>query len=156
MEDPTSYVTTVAQILHGQAAHSRPLIKAHLSFIASHLYPTISTVSNATQLMGMVFQQVFFPFLLFTKPRQRTASLVWEVIEATEKSAEGTAILSRYEILGGCVEALRWAESQHQSPEASANEKESYHSTEGLAKANITLAAKLAGASFGCDLPGFL
>ncbi|KIP06398.1 hypothetical protein PHLGIDRAFT_128310 [Phlebiopsis gigantea 11061_1 CR5-6] len=144
MENPADYVTAVAQILHSQAAHSRTTIMAHLSFIASHVYPSIHTAPNASLLKEIIFQQVLFPFLLFTKPRQRTASLVWEVIEATEKSAEGGAVLSRYELLGGCVEALRWEESLHQSSEASASEKDSYHSTEGLAKANITIAAKLA------------
>lgn len=144
LADPVNYIQTTSQILHGQTTSpGRHIIKTHLSFIASHFYPNVASLPNADQLSTLVFEQVFFPFLLFSKPRQRTASLVWEIIKATEKSATGDAVLSRYELLSGCVEAVSWEEAKHQS--TGTGGEDSYHSTEGLAKSNITIAAKIAG-----------
>ncbi|GJE92911.1 U3snoRNP10 and BP28CT domain-containing protein [Phanerochaete sordida] len=132
LENPSEYLETVAQVLHAQATPSRTVIKAHLTFIAGHLYPAVAALPDAGTLTTAVFQHVFFPLLLHSKPRQRTAALVWEVIEASEE-------LGRFELLGGAVDALRW--EQAQKP---AGAEDGYGATEALAKANVTLAAKIA------------
>ncbi|EKM52689.1 uncharacterized protein PHACADRAFT_101069 [Phanerochaete carnosa HHB-10118-sp] len=141
LEDPSGYLQTVSQILHSPASLSRHVIKAHLSFIATHFYPSMVSQSNAGPLATAIYEQVFFPFLLHSKPRQRTASLVWEIIESTEKTAEGNAAFSRFELLGGVLEAVRWEAAQKQP---GTDAEGGHHNTEALAKANVTVAAKIA------------
>ena len=149
--EPESYIQTVSQILHSQTTTpGRNLIRAHITFIASHFYASVTSLPDAGRLTALIFERVFFPLLLFSKPRQRTAALAWEIIEGTEKSAQGAAILSRYQLLGGCVEAIRWEESKHQSTDTGGGD--SYHGTEGLAKINITIAAKVAGTFSLCHM----
>lgn len=144
LNDPSGYIQTVSDVLHSQTSPpSRHVIKAHLSFIASHLYPRVAGLPNGAALAKAVFETVFFPFLLFSKPRHRTAALVWEIIEAAEKSAQGAPSLSRYELLGGCLDAVRWEEAQHQPAEAEG--ENAYHATEALAKVDVIIAAKIAG-----------
>ena len=138
LEDPSGYLQIISQILHAQTSPSRHVIRAHLNFIAMHFYPSVAALSNASQLTTAVYERIFFPSMLYSKPRQRTASLVWEIIESTEKTAEGSAFLSRFELLGGVLEAIHWEKAQKQSSE------DGYHNTEALAKANVTLVAKIA------------
>lgn len=90
-----------------------------------------------------IFEQVFFPFLLFSKPRQKTATIAWELIEKSEDGKAQEKAISHYELLNDTVEAVRWEEGK--TPEGSA--EGSYEVTETMANVNIALAAKLAGRS---------
>jgi U3 small nucleolar RNA-associated protein 10 len=144
LNDPVAFIQTLSQVLHGRSPlPNRHVVKAHISFIAMRLYPNIAALSDGPKLTRMIFEQIVFPYLLFSKPRQKTASLVWEVIEATEKSTQGDLTLARFELLGGCVDALRWEQAQQKK--ATAQGDDSYQVTESLAKSNITVAGKIAG-----------
>lgn len=115
-----SYIVAVTQALSTNS--SRPLIRAHLSFLASHF-------CNANvSLIPEIFIKCFFPFLLFSKSKKETAKAVWEIIEA-EKDGIG-----KYEILQGCVDDWRWQ-----------SDKPAGESIDVMASTNMALAARMAG-----------
>lgn len=91
-----TYLENVSKTLI--AAGSKPkrsLLRAHLTFIASHFLPASSSHVDS------VFHQILFPFMLFSKSRQHTAEVVWDVISTLLQktdSAKGAA----HEWLAGC------------------------------------------------------
>ena len=118
-----SYLDTLAQALHGSSAKpSRDVIRAHLSFLLSHFLPTL--VSQETdgeksrELTRRIAIDIILPFLLFTKPRMKTAQAVWAILENAEDQGLDPAM---FELLGGCVEAVRW---EQQRPGVDAKGKE--------------------------------
>ncbi|KAI0692328.1 hypothetical protein BC835DRAFT_1416622 [Cytidiella melzeri] len=138
--DGRAYITHVAQILNSQSSSpSRTLLRAHLSFIATHFYPLIAEASGLSELCAFAVQHIFFPQLLFSKARPKTTTFVWETIEATEQETH-IRCLSHHELLGGCVEAVRWEEQKFSKNSSDA----SYEATQSMASINIALAAKLA------------
>ena len=75
---------------------------------------------------------ILFPFLLYSKPRAKTAQAVWEILEATENDAT-------FELLGGCVEAVRWEKARSKDGDKGGIDAEL------MPKINIAVAAKVAG-----------
>jgi U3 small nucleolar RNA-associated protein 10 len=68
---------------------SRASFRSHLSFLAGDF-----SVRHPP-LMNQIFCEIIAPFLLFTKPRQKTASALWEVLADSP--------LGNYELLKGCA-----------------------------------------------------
>ncbi|KAJ8482003.1 hypothetical protein ONZ51_g5640 [Trametes cubensis] len=142
----TAYLDTLAQALHGSSAKSsRDVIRAHLSFLLSHFLPTL--VSQETdgeksrELTRRIAIDIILPFLLFTKPRMKTAQAVWAILENAEDQGLDPAM---FELLGGCVEAVRW---EQQRPGVDTKGKETDKENMDVAlltKINIAVAAKIA------------
>lgn len=102
-----SYLDEVIQLLSStQASPSRQLVRAHLTFITHHF------VSKFPSLVGKVVSDCLWPFLMYSKPRQKSAAAVWEILESIDCCEE----ISKYEILGGCVDTIRWEEGKDQPP----------------------------------------
>jgi len=127
-----SFLDQVIQLLcSAQASPSRQLVRAHLTFITHHF------VSKFPSLAGKVFSDCLWPFLIYSKPRQKTAAAVWEVLESTDCCEE----ISKYEILGGCVDAVRWEEGKDQPlPEGGDGDA----NVMKMARVDIALASKIA------------
>lgn len=83
-----------------------------------------------------IFYKVVFPLLLFTKPRRRTARMIWELLGVAEKAAVDTGRTGVYEALGGCVDAVAWEEGQGE------------RNMDVFVKTNLAVASKIAGMSF--------
>ncbi|EMD35136.1 hypothetical protein CERSUDRAFT_107124 [Gelatoporia subvermispora B] len=140
LEDAEAYVSSVVTALHKtRPSPPRPVIRQHLSFIAEHFFPAISTAHPS--LAHCIFEKVFFPYFLFSKPRQKTATLVWEILEARSADYTDTTGIGRYELLAGCVDAVRWEQGRQNED---SQQGEAYRQTEELTRINLALAAKIA------------
>ncbi|KAI0070967.1 hypothetical protein K474DRAFT_1669523 [Panus rudis PR-1116 ss-1] len=137
LADVKAYVDNVISVLRPESSPNRLLIKSHLTFISQHLYPALSSLNTVAELSNRIFYELFLPFLLYTKPRQKTAAAVWELLEATEKIDDTTSGFARYELLSGCVDAVRWEEGA--SAEGS---KEQNIAT--MTKVNLAIANRIA------------
>lgn len=142
LAEPEAYVSKVARVLHSQSP-SKALIKAHVSFVANHFYPAVASTEKATELKSAIFSEIFFPLLLFSKPRQKTAALVWDVLKATDdnSSLEAGTNLANYELLVGSVDAVRWEEGK--VPQAPVDG--SRQSIEFMINVNMALSARISG-----------
>ena len=104
---------------------SRSVLRAHVTFLASNFCPTVEP-----QIQAEVFHKILFPFLLFSKPRQKTAEAVWEIVVQSEVQ-HGRAI---FELLGGCAETWKLEQG-----------KESADIVETMVHLNLALVSKIAG-----------
>jgi hypothetical protein len=104
----------------------RALVRTHLAFLASHLCPVVDDNS-----LGDIFHKIFFPFLLFSKPRKRTAETVWEIISEVDSG------MGKYELLAGCFDIWRAADSQDP--------------VEKMGSLNFAITSKIAGGHY-CPL----
>ncbi|GLB44223.1 putative U3 small nucleolar RNA-associated protein 10 [Lyophyllum shimeji] len=90
-EAARTYIDRLSGVLSAPGAKpKRSLVRAHLTFLATHFCP-----ANMSH-MDSVFQRIMFPFLLFSKPRQHTAEVVWDII-SSQKDSEV------HEWLAGCA-----------------------------------------------------
>jgi len=112
----------VSSLCSAGSKPARALLRTHFTFLASHFCPTVEP-----SVVGELFHKIFFPFMLFSKPRQRTAETVWETISDSE-AAGG---LGKYELLGGC--ACLWKETNNTNL------------VEKMGALNLALASKIAG-----------
>lgn len=89
------YISALSGALSCQAKFKlkRPALKLHLDFLLTHLW---STFNPAEQ--DEAYWRIVFPFLLFSKPRHHSATLVLELISTT---------LPDYELFNGCT--VLWA-----------------------------------------------
>lgn len=120
LNDPKTYLDYLSVAIMGSKP-KRQLLRLHLVFLASYFCPAATPAS-----MEDVFHQVLFPFLLFSKTRQHTADVVWEIIE------QHPAL--RHELLSGCANV--WV-AEKAKGEAEGTEK--------MANTNQAIASKLAG-----------
>ncbi|KAH9943771.1 hypothetical protein B0H21DRAFT_877669 [Amylocystis lapponica] len=133
LEDPSGFVSPP----------SKSIVRTHLTFAAEHFYRAVSKQEDAV-LAARIVDEIFMPFLLFSKPREKTATLVWEIIEATAQDGTDSTALSNHELLGGCVEAVRWEQARQQQQQPEEGEG-GYRNVELLAKINLAVSAKIAG-----------
>ncbi|KAI0830231.1 hypothetical protein BC628DRAFT_1357002 [Trametes gibbosa] len=137
---PAVYFDVLKQALHGTSIKtSRDVIRAHLSFLLTHFLPAVYRAPdgyNSREYLRQVAIEIIMPFLLFTKPRMKTAQAVWEILGAAEDTGIQPAT---FELLGGCVEAIRW---EQQRPGVD-YDKESMN-VGLLTKINLAVAAKIA------------
>ncbi|OCH90866.1 hypothetical protein OBBRIDRAFT_729952 [Obba rivulosa] len=140
LEDPGTYISSVITALHkSQPAPPRSVIRAHLSFLAEHFLCAISTSSPS--VVDHAVDEAFFPYLLFSKPKQKTAAFVWEILEARSADYTDTKGIGRHELLAGCVDAVRWEQGRQSGGRP---EEDDYRNTEEMSRVNLALAAKIA------------
>ena len=72
---------------------SRSIMRLHFAFIAGDLY------RDSPDLAPDIFERIFLPYLLFTKPRQKTADNVWQLLDHS--------MFAQYELLKGCTDIVR-------------------------------------------------
>lgn len=135
LDDAPAYLDALAS-----APLSRAIVRLHLAFLAAHVYPVLR-MRDSTLAERIVFD-VFWQYLAMSKPRQKTAAVAWEILEC----AEGEGGLARYEVLGGCVDAVRWEQDAGKAGETGKEDEQK--ATERMAKVNLALAAKMAGMCF--------
>ncbi|KZT68072.1 hypothetical protein DAEQUDRAFT_348588 [Daedalea quercina L-15889] len=147
LEDASTYMSSLSSALHApKASPSRSLMRLHLSFFAKYFYPAL--LAQDPPLAERVVYDIFFPCLAITKPRQKVANMTWEILEG----AEGEGGVARYELLGGCVDAVRWEQQQGDGKSGEeVTEDEGYKGTERLAKVNLALSAKMADNILGSN-----
>ncbi|KAF9268872.1 hypothetical protein L218DRAFT_536645 [Marasmius fiardii PR-910] len=84
------------------AKPKRAILKLHLGFLLEHFLPQMDDDSG--EVKG-AFQRFVFPFLLYSKPRQHTADLVWDTLVCYLDRAKGASPLK--ELLKGCDEVRK-------------------------------------------------
>ena len=146
-----AYLDALKQVLHNPSAKpSRDVVRAHLTFLLSHFLPVAAGSSaddeqeeedseEVRERSRRVFMDILLPFLLYSKPRMKTAQAVWEILDAAEGEATGHVA---FELLGGCTEAVRWEQAR---PGASKSGDKEGLDPELLTKINLAVAAKIAG-----------
>ena len=99
----------------------RAIMRLHFGFIAGEFS------SHNMDLIPAIFQHVYLSYILFTKPRQKTATLVWQSLKDSK--------LADYELLMGCTDIVFGT----QPPDGAAR------SAEEMATLNITVTTRIAG-----------
>lgn len=143
LPDPSTFIKAITEAVTAKPAQtSRVILRAHLSFLALHLLPAVSQ-----DLVEDVFWRAIFPFLLFSKPKFRTAQAVWEIVEAAQKGAP-EAGLARCESIEGCVEILKEEEGQFLEKAKTRKDKSAssaLENTEVMRRVNLAVASRMAG-----------
>ncbi|KAG6868786.1 hypothetical protein C0993_010713 [Termitomyces sp. T159_Od127] len=89
--DAETYINYLSLILTAPGSKpKRSFLRTHLTFLATHFVPA------DTSRIGDVFHRVVFPFLLFSKPRQHSAEVVWDILAAQ-------STLGDHDWLAGCT-----------------------------------------------------
>lgn len=123
-----AYLSHLSNTLNAPGSKPKKLfLRAHLTFLSAHFCRQIGPAA-----LGQVFDKVFFPLLLFSKPKQRTAEIVWEII------AQGHGV-GDYELLNGCVDIWNIEKS-----------KDVADSVDKMTAMNLALSSKMAGAFKVC------
>ncbi|OBZ74951.1 U3 small nucleolar RNA-associated protein 10 [Grifola frondosa] len=138
LQDGETYVISMRDILHGtNAKSSRDIVRLHLTFLDQYFFP--AAYEQNAQLAARVIDQLVFPYLLFSKPKHKTTNMVWSILEAGEGNVDKMSI-GRHELLGGCVDAVRWEQARHPT----GTQKDSADSNVALlTKINMALASKI-------------
>ena len=117
----SQYVDTLSKAIASPGIKpKRAILRLHLTFLTNHGLPNMDA-----SLKADVFERIIIPFLLFSKPRQHTAELIWESLAEREKSLS-------FELLKGT--AVIWTK-----------ERSSERSPENMANLNVALTSKIAG-----------
>lgn len=127
-KSPQSYIDYLSQTLASRKP-PRALLKTHLRFLGLDFcrHPSVSQAG-----LEQVFYEIFFPFLLYSKPRQLTAKAAWEIISDEVENGIG-----KYELLTGCGNIWK-----------SESSKETQSTVLLMNNLNMVLAAKMAGKPF--------
>lgn len=122
--------------LTGSGKDGRSIVKLHVDFTINHLLLSPNTRGEGVDDANKVylFYKVVFPLLLFSKPRRRTAKLVWECIKVAEKSALEGGGSGVFEVLSGCVGAVAHEEGETEG-----------RNVDAFVKANLAFASRIAG-----------
>ncbi|KAF8578875.1 ARM repeat-containing protein [Ramaria rubella] len=86
-----SFIEAVSSVLAAPDA-SRIVMRLHFAFIAEYFH------NHCPDLVPALFERVYLPFLLFTKPRQKTVAIVWRSLKDSK--------LAEYELLAGCTDVV--------------------------------------------------
>ncbi|KAJ7740997.1 hypothetical protein B0H14DRAFT_3515417 [Mycena olivaceomarginata] len=122
---PKLYLDSLAACARGQAQAPAPAPAPRASCWATFV------LRRRPKRGKTCFHKILFPFLLFSKARQHTADLVWELIAQSP--------LAQYDLLAGCAEV--WAAEKGNGKEEGEGEGDA---TERMARINETVAEKLA------------
>jgi U3 small nucleolar RNA-associated protein 10 len=87
--------------------------------------------------------ECLWPFLMFSKTRHKTTAAVWEILESDECS-EGIA---KFELLGGCLDAVRWEEGKDNVTDDRDEAKDGQSSVDTMVRVNLALSNRIAGNS---------
>lgn len=99
LSNPQDYLSSLSTTMLSQTKLKRSVIRLHLSYLLSAFS---SKVGSALQ--EEIFHQIIFPFLLFSKSRQKTSDAVWEIIDSNFLHLSGSAIA---EWLSGCPALIK-------------------------------------------------
>ena len=144
--DPAPFIKAVSEAVVAKSSQvSRAILRTHLSFLALHLLPVVPQ-----DLVEYAFLHAFFPFLLFSKPKFRTAQTVWEIVEAAQKSTPEVG-LARCESFEGCVEVMKEEERQFLERTRTRKDKSvasAFENVEVMRRVNLAVASRMAGESW--------
>lgn len=142
LSDPSTFVKAVSEAVASKPVQaSRATLRMHLSFLALHLLPAVSQ-----DVVEEAFSHALFPFLLFSKPKFRTAQAVWEIIEAAQKTAP-EAGLACCESIQGCSEILKEEErcfSDHLQARKDKSDPSAFENIDVMRKINLAVASRMA------------
>lgn len=99
MSDAGRFIAGVVDVLSRNVLlkAERPLLRLHLNFFAN----VILTHSMADAIVvRTIVEKLFLPVLLFSKPKQKRALLVWEIISSSPEAFE------KADVLKGCAEIV--------------------------------------------------
>jgi U3 small nucleolar RNA-associated protein 10 len=147
-EDAESYIADVAAAVHPlDTSAPRALVRAHVDFLSFHFLPSLPKNEAATNsLIRTAFEKVYFPYLLLSNPRHKTARVVWASM--TDSRAEHG--IGSFELVLGAADTYTWGMKDAETTEASikkgANGKESEKDPQvkTMAKINVGVAARMA------------
>jgi len=125
------YIEAISAVLSSPAT-PRQLIRLHVTFLSHHFareYPTT---------IKIVVERCLWPFLLFTKAKQKTSAAVWDILES-EDCSDG---LTEFQLLRGCLVVIRDLEQNFVATE---DERTSDPVLQKLAAIDIALANRIAG-----------
>ncbi|KAH9033947.1 hypothetical protein EDB84DRAFT_1578278 [Lactarius hengduanensis] len=146
LSDPSPFVKAVSEAVTSKPVQaSRVILRMHLSFLASHLLPAVSQ-----DVVEEAFSHAIFPFLLFSKPKFRTAQAVWEVVDAAQKCAP-EAGLACCESVQGCAEILKEEERhflEHAQTRKDKSNPSAFENTDVMRKVNLAVASRMAETIF--------
>ena len=95
LQNAETFITALAHCLCSPMSKpKRNILKIHVLFLAKHF---CTQASN--DIVGEVFHKIIFPLLLFSKPRQHTAEMVWDIIKENMPDSASNS----YELLHGCA-----------------------------------------------------
>jgi U3 small nucleolar RNA-associated protein 10 len=151
LSDTPEFIKAVSGAVTAKPSQtSRAILRAHISFLALHFLPVVSQ-----DFVEDAFSRAIFPFLLFSKPKFRTAQAIWEIVEAAQKNAPESG-LARCESLAGCVEIIREEERRFLS-EAKARKDKSvpsaFENVDVMRRINLAVASRMGG-EFSFDFEG--
>ena len=124
--DPQAYISSLSLAIGTIEKPKRNLLRCHLTYLASHFWTT-AEVSTKEQ----IFHQLIFPFLLFSRPRRKTAELVWEIVGNNLSQPLGTSVT---DWLAGCAALVKTEETSEGSD-----------SINNFNQINLSISTKIAG-----------
>lgn len=99
--DSKAYLSNLSLAIDSQSKTKRNILRLHFLYLTQFFWS-----ATETSVREEAFHQIIFPFLLFSKPRQKTAELVWDLIgEHIMKTSESLSI----EWLDDCIALVKSA-----------------------------------------------
>lgn len=124
LSDPEAYIDSLANaIAYPGSKPKRNILRLHLSYLTAHFLNTASS-----EILQMIFDRILFPFLLFSKSRQHTAELFWDVLSQNFGASDSAPI---FELLAGCADVVKDAKAQETS-------------VDSMSRVNFAVAARIA------------
>jgi U3 small nucleolar RNA-associated protein 10 len=124
--DPQAYISSLSLAIGTTEKLKRNLLRCHLTYLTSHFWITAEVSTQE-----LIFHQLIFPFLLFSRPRRKTAELVWEIIGNDLPQPLGSSVA---DWLAGCAALVKTEEAAEGSD-----------SINNLNQINLSISAKIAG-----------
>lgn len=124
--DANEYLSGIAAITSSHTKPKRNILRLHLAYLLESFWPSVDK-----DIQQKIFHQVLFPFLLFSKPRQKTVELVWSLLATHVPSASGAATQNGIDWVSGCAELV--------------TSSEDLSSADVMNKINYDVAGKIAG-----------
>ena len=127
------YLEAIAAVLSSPAT-PRQLIRLHVTFLSHHFVKTYPTT------VKVVVERCLWPFLLFTKAKQKTSAAVWDILDSEDCSDD----LTEFQLLRGCLVTIRDLEENFI---ATQDEGDSDSELQKLAAIDVALANRISGMS---------
>jgi U3 small nucleolar RNA-associated protein 10 len=125
--DPKSFVASLYLAIASQEKLKRNIVKLHLLYLASHFWPAAEASTH-----DEIFHRLLFPFFLFTKSRQKTAELVWDLVgERFRKATKSSAL----DWIDGCDALVKTEMAKAEQTDA----------VELMNQINFSISSKIAG-----------
>ena len=125
------YIEAISAVLSSPAT-PRQLTRLHVTFL-SHYFS-----KKYPGTVRVIVERCLWPFLLFTKAKQKTSAAVWDILESEDCSDD----LTEFQLLRGCLVTIRDLE---QNFIATQDEGDSDPELQKLATIDVALANRIAG-----------